>query len=133
MESIKIWGTGTPRSIRPIWMAEELGLERQLFYCQKGAFDNHSNLGTVYPLLLSDLDASLFAFQRGLEELGLEDRVVLFTASDFGRSLTSNGKGSDHGWADTGWCSGRTSAAGSCTARCLPSPWRYRMTREADG
>jgi uncharacterized protein (DUF1501 family) len=26
------------------------------------------------------------------------DRVTTFTTSDFGRTLTSNGKGSDHGW-----------------------------------
>jgi uncharacterized protein (DUF1501 family) len=28
----------------------------------------------------------------------LAERVTLFTASDFGRTLTSNGNGSDHGW-----------------------------------
>ena len=27
MTSITIWGTGTPRSFRPIWVAEELGIE----------------------------------------------------------------------------------------------------------
>lgn len=28
----------------------------------------------------------------------MENNVTLFTASDFGRTLTSNGDGSDHGW-----------------------------------
>jgi uncharacterized protein (DUF1501 family) len=33
-----------------------------------------------------------------MEVLGVADGVVLFSASDFGRSLTSNGRGSDHAW-----------------------------------
>ena len=31
-------------------------------------------------------------------ELGIADKVTTFTASDFGRTLASNGDGSDHGW-----------------------------------
>jgi len=30
--------------------------------------------------------------------VGLQNSVTLFTASDFGRALVSNGAGSDHGW-----------------------------------
>ena len=29
---------------------------------------------------------------------GVHDKVTTFTGSDFGRTFTSNGKGSDHGW-----------------------------------
>lgn len=35
-----------------------------------------------------------------LVELGVFDRVTTFTTSDFGRTLTSNGKGSNRGWGD---------------------------------
>ena len=31
-------------------------------------------------------------------ELGIENQVTTFTASDFGRTFRSNGDGSDHGW-----------------------------------
>jgi uncharacterized protein (DUF1501 family) len=31
-------------------------------------------------------------------EIGVNDRVTTFTASDFGRTLSSNGRGSDHAW-----------------------------------
>jgi uncharacterized protein (DUF1501 family) len=31
-------------------------------------------------------------------ELGVAQQVTTFTASDFGRTLSSNGDGSDHGW-----------------------------------
>ena len=77
---------------------EGLGATRQVFFCSKSGFDNHSDLVESYPELLADVDACLLAFQRALEELGLDQDVVLFTGSDFGRSLSSNGKGSDHGW-----------------------------------
>ena len=35
-----------------------------------------------------------------LVELGVFDRVTTFTTSDFGRTLASNGKGSNRGWGD---------------------------------
>jgi uncharacterized protein (DUF1501 family) len=48
--------------------------------------------------LLGDVSASLSAFYDALTELGVADRVTTFTQSDFGRTLTSNGDGTDHGW-----------------------------------
>jgi uncharacterized protein (DUF1501 family) len=48
--------------------------------------------------LFTDLSASLTAFYNATVELGVANQVTTFTASDFGRSLTSNGDGSDHGW-----------------------------------
>jgi uncharacterized protein (DUF1501 family) len=77
---------------------DALGSKRQVFLAGKSAFDNHSDLIEAYPALLGDVDASLEAFQAALEELGVDQDVVTFSASDFGRSLSSNGKGSDHGW-----------------------------------
>ncbi|MBT8076438.1 MAG: DUF1501 domain-containing protein, partial [Gammaproteobacteria bacterium] len=32
------------------------------------------------------------------QELGIENDVPAFTAADFGRTLTVNGDGTDHGW-----------------------------------
>lgn len=63
-----------------------------------GGFDNHDFLLTQHPGLLGQLASGLSAFQSAMTELGLADQVTTFTASDFGRTLTSNGDGSDHGW-----------------------------------
>ena len=38
------------------------------------------------------------AFYNATDELGIANNVTAFTASDFGRTLDSNGQGSDHGW-----------------------------------
>jgi uncharacterized protein (DUF1501 family) len=48
--------------------------------------------------MLDLLDPALLAFQRALEQLGLQDSVITFSASDFGRTLRSNGNGTDHAW-----------------------------------
>jgi uncharacterized protein (DUF1501 family) len=54
-------------------------------------------LGT-HPTLMTRLGAAMRAFHDATVELGVADRVTAFTASDFGRTLTSNADGSDHGW-----------------------------------
>jgi uncharacterized protein (DUF1501 family) len=48
--------------------------------------------------LLGQVDGALKAFYDATVELGVQNNVTTFTESDFGRTLTSNGKGSDHGW-----------------------------------
>lgn len=49
---------------------------------------------------MGQLDAALKAFYDTTIELGISDRVTTFTASDFGRTLTSNGDGTDHAWGN---------------------------------
>lgn len=77
---------------------DTLGLKRQVFFVAMGGFDNHSGLSTRHPSLLAGLNGSLAEFHRLTHDLGAADNVTTFTASDFGRTLTSNGDGSDHGW-----------------------------------
>ena len=77
---------------------QALGVKRQVFMVSMGGFDLHDNLVSRQPGLLMELDQALSAFYRATVELGVADRVTTFTASDFGRTLTSNGDGSDHGW-----------------------------------
>lgn len=75
-----------------------LGMKRQVFFVQLGGFDLHDNLMARHPLLLGQVAQGLSRFQQALDELGLAQHVTTFTASDFGRTLSSNGDGSDHGW-----------------------------------
>ena len=75
-----------------------LSTNRQIFFVGTGGFDTHSNQATDLPALISQLDSALAAFDSAMQELGLSDNVTTFTASDFGRTLTVNGDGTDHGW-----------------------------------
>lgn len=75
-----------------------LGVKRQVFFVSMGGFDLHDNLIANQPGLMKQLSDALVAFYRQMEALGVGDKVTAFTASDFGRTLASNGDGSDHGW-----------------------------------
>lgn len=83
---------------RMIQVRGALGTKRQVFFVSLGGFDTHDNLNDTQPDLLLRVDASINAFRQAMIELGVDNQVTLFTASDFGRTLTSNGDGSDHGW-----------------------------------
>ena len=75
-----------------------LGMRRQIFFCSVTGFDTHSNELTTQNNLLAELSQCMNAFYQATNELGISDRVTLFTASDFSRTFQSNGGGSDHAW-----------------------------------
>jgi len=75
-----------------------LGVTRQVFLVATGGFDNHDGLIGTHEGLLASVDSALDAFYRAMEEVGAAEQVTAFTASDFGRTLATNGDGSDHGW-----------------------------------
>ena len=75
-----------------------LGQRRQVFYVSIGGFDFHDRLESDHGDLMRALSLALKMFYDLTVELGVSDRVTTFTASDFGRTMTANGDGSDHGW-----------------------------------
>jgi uncharacterized protein (DUF1501 family) len=77
---------------------EELGFGRQTFFINVGGWDHHDEILESQQEQLPILDSALSEFMSVLEELGVENDVTTFTISDFGRTLTSNGDGSDHAW-----------------------------------
>ncbi|MBV7456557.1 DUF1501 domain-containing protein [Acidovorax sp. sif1233] len=83
---------------RLIGSRNALGSKRQVFMVSLGGFDLHDNLISQQPLLMQRVSDALTAFHSATVELGVADKVTAFTASDFGRTLSSNGDGSDHGW-----------------------------------
>ena len=76
----------------------QLGVKRQVFFVSTGGFDNHDSLATVHPGLIANLSSSLAAFRAELVARGVNNDVCTFTGSDFGRTLSINGDGSDHAW-----------------------------------
>jgi len=77
---------------------EQLGMKRQIFFCGLGGWDTHDNQTPRLQGLSGELNAALADFHRVLGDMGLQNQVTTFTTSDFGRTLTINGDGSDHGW-----------------------------------
>lgn len=83
---------------RLIEARQGLGVKRQVFFAALGGFDHHDSLSASHPVLLQRVGQALAAFQADLDALGVGAQVTTFTASDFGRTMYSNGDGSDHGW-----------------------------------
>jgi uncharacterized protein (DUF1501 family) len=75
-----------------------LGMQRQLFFVAVGGYDTHGDQVSAQADLLTELSGGMNAFYSATVELGVEQSVTTFTASDFGRTLPTNGSGSDHGW-----------------------------------
>lgn len=78
--------------------SSNLGVTRQIFYVQLGSFDTHTNQAIQHAQLLTQLGQALEYFDGLMVAAGMGNQVTTFTASDFGRTLTSNSSGTDHGW-----------------------------------
>lgn len=83
---------------RLIASRDNLGMKRQVFFVNMFGFDTHDNQLKNQADLLARLDHGLKYFNETLEALAVANAVTTFTASDFGRTFTSNGDGTDHGW-----------------------------------
>ncbi|MEM6671665.1 MAG: DUF1501 domain-containing protein [Planctomycetota bacterium] len=83
---------------RMIQSRSTLGMERQVFFVRMGGFDTHTSQLADQPVLFADLSATLGAFQSAMVEIGAANEVTVAVVSEFGRTLSSNGQGSDHGW-----------------------------------
>lgn len=83
---------------RVIGIRERLGATRQTFFITVGGWDHHDEVLNNQARMLPMVSDGLAEFRDALTELAVFDRVATFTISDFARTLTSNGRGSDHGW-----------------------------------
>ncbi len=73
-------------------------VKRQVFFVSMGGFDLHDGLLAQGNTNMQRLSDAMTAFNQAMSDIGMADKVTSFTASDFGRTLASNGDGTDHGW-----------------------------------
>ncbi len=82
-------------------------IKRQIFFVGIGGFDTHGNEFWGNNVSLNgQISKAINAFWTamgnikvvGAPTLSAQGNVTLFTMSEFGRTLDSNGEGSDHGW-----------------------------------
>ncbi|MEM9984199.1 MAG: DUF1501 domain-containing protein [Bacteroidota bacterium] len=83
------------------------GLQTPIYVVNQGGFDTHADqvdrsnptIGD-HANLLDTVGSAIHAFQEDLRQMGLEDRVLGMTFSEFGRRIKANGSyGTDHGAA----------------------------------
>ena len=111
---------------RTIGMASTFGVSRQIFYVQVTGFDTHGAQAGMQERL-AETAVAIEEFFAALNASGMDDRVTLFTASDFGRTVSTNGSGSDHGWGGHHFVMGGAVDGG----RILGSPPPYDNTSES--
>ncbi|MDP3737214.1 MAG: DUF1501 domain-containing protein [Hyphomonadaceae bacterium] len=95
---------GTPLGAQARMVARMIGTrnqvaqKRQVFFISSGGWDTHNTLIEEHPGRLQELDGAISALYAATAEMGVANNVTIFTASEFGRCLQHNGRGSDHGW-----------------------------------
>eukprot|EP00603_Paraphysomonas_imperforata_P004238 CAMPEP_0114421664 /NCGR_PEP_ID=MMETSP0103-20121206/5199_1 /TAXON_ID=37642 ORGANISM="Paraphysomonas imperforata, Strain PA2" /NCGR_SAMPLE_ID=MMETSP0103 /ASSEMBLY_ACC=CAM_ASM_000201 /LENGTH=2411 /DNA_ID=CAMNT_0001590201 /DNA_START=27 /DNA_END=7262 /DNA_ORIENTATION=+ len=74
----------------------KLATERAGYFVEQRGFDTHNSADITEKM--DEFDASLEAFATEMKALGLWNNITLLVVSDFGRTLTDNSLGTDHGW-----------------------------------
>lgn len=96
-----------------ISVRDQLGVTRQTFFITIGGWDHHDEVINNQARMLPEISRGLGEFYAATDALGVAENTVTFTISDFGRTLTSNGRGSDHGWGGHNLVMGAGVAGGS--------------------
>ncbi len=85
---------------------DTLGFSRQIFFVQIGGWDHHDELLINHSNKLTEVNDALKYFNDVMTELNVNDCVTTFSVSDFARTLTSNGNGTDHAWGGNAFMMG---------------------------
>lgn len=92
--------SGLAQSLKLVARLIAGGQDTRLYYLSLGGFDTHARQAGTHEQLLATLGGAIAAFQQDLRKLGLAERVVGMTFSEFGRRVAENGsQGTDHGQA----------------------------------
>lgn len=81
-----------------------INANRQIFYVSTGGYDTHdgqipnNQVNQGHQGLLQRVSQAVNAFYRALAAIGAHNDVMLMSFSEFGRTINSNGNGTDHGW-----------------------------------
>lgn len=95
-----------------------ISANRQVFFVRTGGFDTHDNQITSATAaqghhgLLQQISQAVNAFNNAMTEIGATNEVVLFSQSDFARTINSNGNGTDHAWGSLQFLMGGPAGGG---------------------
>ncbi len=76
----------------------QIGMNRQIFFIDYGGWDHHDELLASQAEMLTEVDNAIGEFQQALAAINKTNNVVTFSISEFARTLSSNGNGTDHAW-----------------------------------
>ncbi len=88
------------KSLRTVGALIGGGMSTRVYFVRHGGYDTHSGQRGRHDRLMADLSNSIAAFQRDMTAQGNDDRLLLMTFSEFGRTVAeNNSQGTDHGSA----------------------------------
>ena len=87
---------------------------RDVFVAKIGGFDTHSDATATLATLLGDINDALASFVAEMQLQGVWDDVTVIASSEFGRTLVSNGLGTDHAWGGNCFVAGGSVRGGAC-------------------
>jgi cullin-associated NEDD8-dissociated protein 1 len=102
---------------RLISSRDALKSERDIFFVDIGGFDTHSDGKEVLESKMVEINDALESFVGEMKAQSLWDKVTIATASDFARTLTSNGLGTDHAWGGNVFVAGGSIDGGKILGR----------------
>jgi uncharacterized protein (DUF1501 family) len=92
-------GLGRQLAIAADLIAANVGV--RIVHARIGGFDTHENQVNRHNELMGEIDAAVDGFLTQIELDGAADRVLVATTSEFGRRVSENDAGTDHGSAST--------------------------------
>jgi uncharacterized protein (DUF1501 family) len=113
-----------------------LGAQRQIFFVSLGGFDTHDgqlDANSGQPALFATISEALSSFYNATVQLGVQDSVTSFTFSEFGRTLNSNGDGTDHAWGGIQLAVGGSVLGKKLYSAPMASGHRYFPDQTLDG
>ena len=81
-----------------IYTRDAREVERDIFYVQSNGYDTHNEVINALLKNYHLVDTALEAFASEMKLQGLWNNIVIQAASEFGRTMVGNGRGTDHGW-----------------------------------
>jgi len=113
--------------LKTINARRSLNAQQQIFIVSVPGFDTHSGQAERLSDRWRMIDDAITNFYTDLSMLGLSDDVTLFSASEFGRTLTSNGDGTDHGWGNHHFIVGGAAKGRELIGEVPPSELKHRQ------
>ncbi len=110
--TVEYAATSIAQSLRGIAQVLLKDLGTRVFYTSLGGFDTHANQVAVQNPLLSELSAGIGDFFTDLKQHDAADNVLMMVFTEFGRRVTDNGSGSDHGSGGGSYIIGQPVAGG---------------------
>jgi len=75
-----------------------LQAERDVFLVELGGFDTHADVLDTLVDKFKAVDEALATWSNEMKAMGVWQQVTLTSISDFARTMTTNGRGTDHAW-----------------------------------